>query len=176
MFASRTVGSLGAPHPESKVESESWGADAVASRSCRAGGDIARWIVEAVASASALKDHLVCAVYPTCRGSDCAEDCKQLARFVAFADSHLKQGNRVVAHCRQGQHRTGVAIYLLLRRLGLSKERCYLKMEQMRPVMHLELLKHTRSRNLDIKAEAIFQGAEFNSEVGILEDSVRSLS
>ena len=54
---------------------ESWGADVVASLSCRAGGGIARWIVEAAASASAVKDHLVCAVYPTCRGGDCAEDC-----------------------------------------------------------------------------------------------------
>ena len=79
----------GRAHLESKVELESWGADVVASRSYRAGGDIARWIVEAVASASALKDHLVCAVYPTCRGGDCAEDSKQLARYVAFADSHL---------------------------------------------------------------------------------------
>ena len=67
-------------------------------------------IVEAAVSASTLKDYIVCPVYPICRGDYWAEDCKQLARFVLFAGSHLNQGNRVVVHCRQGKHRTGVAI------------------------------------------------------------------
>ena len=125
---------IGRAHPESKVELESWGADVVASRSCRAGGDIARWIVEAAASASAVKDHLVCAVYPTCRGGDCAEDCKQLA-----------QGNRVVVHCRQGQRRTCVAIYWLLRLIVGAPEKCLLMMKKMRPATHEEFLRTTLS-------------------------------
>ena len=111
----------GRRQPESTWELESWGADVVARMySRRASGDAARGIVEAVVSASALKDHIVCLVHP-CRADYTAGDCQQLARFVAFADSHLTQGNRVVAICRRvvqqggGGRRTGIAIYLPLR-------------------------------------------------------------
>ena len=117
--------------------------------------------LDAAASASALKDYLVCAVNPICRGDYSAEDCQQLARFVVFADSHLKQGNRVVVHCRQGQHRTGVAIYLLLRLIVGAPEECLSMMEKMRPVMHEELLRITRHRHLYSKAESIFADTWF---------------
>ena len=129
--------------------------------SCRAGGGIAHGIIDAAASASALKDYLVCAVNPICRGDYTAEDCQQLARFVVFADSHLKQGNRVVVHCRQGQHRTGVAIYLLLRLIVGAPEECLSMMEKMRPVMHEELLRITRHRHLYSTAESILADTRF---------------
>ena len=96
----------------------------------------------------------MCAVNAICRADYSADDCQQLARFVVFAESHLKQGNRVVMHCRQGQHRTGVAIYLLLRLIVGAPEECLSMMEKMRPVMHEELLRITRHRHLYSTAES----------------------
>jgi hypothetical protein len=131
------------------------GADVVAS--LHAGCGIAHGIVEADASAGALKNFLVLPVYPIGRGDCSAEDCKQLARFVVFAESNLEQGNSVVVHCRQGLHRTGVAIYLLLRLIIGEPEECLSMMEKMRPKMHEEFV----HRHLHSKAETILADRRF---------------
>ena len=101
--------------PESKADMEFWGADVVVSLShLRANGNV-RTVAEAAVIASELKDFLVCPILPICTGGHTAADCEQFGRFVVFADFHLAQGNRVAVHCGHGLHRTGVAIYLLLR-------------------------------------------------------------
>ena len=106
----------GRAQPESKEELKSWGADVVVSlQSTGEGGGIAHGIVAAAASARALAYHYVCPVCPTWRSDYSDEDCKQLARAVVFIDAHLQRGHKVVVHCRHGQRRTGVAMYVLLR-------------------------------------------------------------
>ena len=70
----------------------------------------AHGIGEAALSASTLQDHFVCPIRPVCEGDYTAEDCEGFASFVVWVDFHLTQGRRVAVHCRQGLHRTGVAI------------------------------------------------------------------
>jgi protein-tyrosine phosphatase len=82
-----------------------------------------------------------------------------LARFALFAESNLDQGNSVVVHCRHGLHRTGLAIYLLLRLIMGEPEECLSMMEEMRPTMHKEFV----HRQLHSKAETILADSRFTS-------------
>jgi hypothetical protein len=133
------------------------GADVVAS--LRRGCGIALGIAEADESAGAFTDSIVFPVYSIGR-QDCSdEDCKQLARFALFVDSNLKQGNSVVVHCRHGLHRTGLAIYLLLRLIMGDPEDCLSMMEEMRPTMHKEFV----HRQLHSKVEEILADSRFTS-------------
>ncbi len=150
--------------PGSKEEVESWDANVVASlQSCTAGRGKAHGIAEAAVLAGTLKGNIVCTLNSRCRRDYSAEDCQQLARFVAFTDLHLRQGHRVVVHCRQGQHRTGVAIYLVLRSMAEEPAQCLSLMKEMRPAMHKELLLKTKYRHLIDKAETIFESPEFRA-------------
>ena len=156
----------GRAQPASKEELESWGADVVTSlQSSNAGGGIAHGFVEAALSAKALMDFCVLPVYPICRGDPTAENCDLFARFVVFAVSYLEQGKRVVVHCRQGLHRTGVGIYLLLRLLNFESEQCLSMMEEMRPRMREEFVLRTSHRHLHSKAESIFADRRFKDAV-----------
>jgi hypothetical protein len=156
----------GRAQPESKEELESWGADVVASlQSSNAGGGIPHGFVEAALSAKALMDFCVLPVYPICRGDPTAENCDLFARFVVFAVSCLEQGKRLVVYCRQGLHRTGVGIYLLLRLLNFESEQCLSMMEEMRPRMREEFGRRTHHRHLHYKAESIFADRRFKDAV-----------
>ena len=152
--------------PDSKEELDSWGADVLASlQETSAGGGIAHGIAQEAASAGLLEEYEVFPVYPICKQGHCAEDCEQFARFVVFAEEHLRHGNRLVVHCRQGLHRSGVAIYLLLREIEVAPKECLSMMEKMRPVMHGEFLRRTRNRWLCNKAENIFADTRFKHAV-----------
>jgi hypothetical protein len=133
------------------------GADVVAS--LRRGCGIALGIAEADESAGALTNSIVFPVYSIGRQDCSGEDCKQLARFALFAESNLDQGNRVVVHCRHGLHRTGLAIYLLLRLIMGEPEECLSMMEEMRPTMHKEFV----HRQLHSKVEEILADSRFTS-------------
>ncbi len=73
----------------------------------------------------------------------------------------LEHGCKVVLHCRHGQHRTGVAIYLVLRSMAEEPSQCLSLMKEMRPCMHTEILRKTKYRNLIGKAENIFTAPNF---------------
>ena len=75
---------------------------------------------------------------------------------VKFAADYLKKGNRVAIHCRQGLHRTAIAIYLAMRYLGQSDEAWLRAMARMRPEMHKEFVKQTAHRDLHRMAQGIF--------------------
>ena len=68
----------------------------------------------------------------------------------------LEPGCRVVLHCRHGHHRTGVAIYVLLRSILEMSAQCLFLMKEMRPEMLDQIVPHTRKRHLFAKAETIF--------------------
>ena len=145
---------------------ESWGADVVVSlQDRRAGHGKANRIVAAAASANGLVHH-VFPLQPICRTLkiNYIERCA-LLDVVWWADYHLAHGYKVVVHCRHGQHRTGVAIYLLLRSIVDDPVQCLSMMKEMRPIMHAELLRKTANRYLFHKAEAIFESPEFRAGV-----------
>ena len=75
---------------------------------------------------------------------------------VKFTADYLKKGSRVAIHCRQGHHRTAIAIYLVMRYLGQSDEACLRAMARMRPEMHKEFVKQTTHRDLHRMAQGIF--------------------
>jgi hypothetical protein len=147
----------GCAHPKNEEELGFLGADVVVS--LRRGCGIALGIVEADESAGALTNSIVFPVYSIGRLDCSGEDCKQLARFALFAESNLDQGNRVVVHCRHGLHRTGLAIYLLLRLIMGEPEECLSMMEEMRPTMHKEFV----HRQLHSKVEEILADSRFTS-------------
>ncbi len=94
--------------------------------------------------------YYVCPVRPI-RNRDCSdEDCTQLARAVVFIDAHLQRGHKVVVHCRHGQRRTGVAIYVLLRLIEETQADSLSMMKTMRLKMHEELLRVRLGRHSDL--------------------------
>ena len=80
---------------------------------------------------------------------------------VKFAADHLRKGCRVVVHCRQGLHRSGVAIYLVLRYLGVTDETSLRCMAEMRPEMHRQFLMKAKHRDLYKKARGILSDKKF---------------
>ena len=162
---------LARAEPKSKEELDSWSADAVANLvdTPSAAEDIEK---EAV-SAGKLKVLGEFPVQPICRGDCTADDCKQMGRFVAWADAALTHGYRVVVHCRHGQHRTGVAIYILLRWIIGSPSLCFDIMEKMRPVMLSELRRNARHRHLCGKAESIFADSRFRDALSLAQRCYR---
>ena len=76
---------------------------------------------------------------------------------------YLEQGLKVLLHCRHGHHRTGVAIYLLLRSTLANSAQCLSLMKEMRPEMHDQIVLHTRKRHLLAKAETIFASPKFRA-------------
>jgi hypothetical protein len=56
----------------------------------------------------------------------------------------LGTDRRIVLHCAAGMHRTGLCLYLLLRRAGASSDEALVLVEQARPVTAHELTKSTR--------------------------------
>lgn len=74
-----------------------------------------------------------------------SEDKKTLAELPFILP--LLQGEEprsLVAHCAAGLHRTGVALYLLMRQAGLSQEESLARIEQARPLTASELIRRTR--------------------------------
>ena len=94
-------------------------------------------------------------------------ECKELSEVVWWTDFYLEQGLKVLLHCRHGHHRTGVAIYLLLRSILEEPAQCLSLMKEMRPVMHKEILRKTRNRHLIRKAETVFASPEFRAGVTV---------
>ncbi len=130
-----------------------------------AGHGPAHRIVAAVASASGLLHH-VFPIRPICRNVQISAIERRALLDVAWWGQHyMAHGLRVVLHCRHGQHRTGVAIYLLLRSIFDDPVQCLSMMKEMRPVMHTELLLQTARRHLFTKAETIFASREFRAGV-----------
>ena len=159
---------LARAEPKSKEELDSWGADAVAYLLTKSSQ--AEAIEKEAVSAGKLKVLGVFPVQPTCTRDYIYNDCWQMGRFVAWADAQLTRGNKVVVHCRQGQHRTGVAIYLLLRYIyGDWKERCFSIMRDMRPLMLSELRRVTTHRHLVDKAESIFADSRFRNALSVAQ-------
>lgn len=64
------------------------------------------------------------------------DDTESLIATLAFIEECLKQSHRVVLHCRVGLHRTGLAFYLTLRKMGLSPAEALIELERIRPLMH----------------------------------------
>ena len=145
-------------------ELESWGADVVLSlRSPTAGGSIARRVTsEAEAAGKILFFEFP--VHPICSAGYTREDCVQFGRLVAHALFHVRQGDRVAVHCRAGCHRTGVAIYLMLRLSPCGHSETLRLMSEMRPVMHREFVLVTKKRNLVEKASVIGKDEVFIQE------------
>ena len=147
----------GRAEPTSQEELESWGADVVLSLQERsAGRGSANRTVAAAASASGL----VLIVYPIHPSSRHAHintlECKELSEVVWWTDFYLEQGLKVLLHCRHGHHRTGVAIYSVLRSMVEEPAHFLSMMREMRPAMHTEIVLKTNCRHLVAKAEAIF--------------------
>ena len=133
-----------------------------------AGHGKANRIVAAAASASGLL-HQVFPIRPICRNVKIsAIERRALLDVVWWGQHHLAHGLKVVLHCRHGQHRTGVAIYLLLRSIFDDPVQCLSMMKEMRPVMRAELLRKTASRHLFHKAETIFESPEFRAGVSCM--------
>ena len=124
-------------------------------------GCISRQVEKEAVSAGKLKVLGEFPVHPICTRDCTAQDCKQMGNFVAWADGCISQGHKVVVHCRHGQHRTGVAIYLLLRHIIGEPSECFTIMQNMRPVMLSELRRVTMHRHLWDKAEIIFADSRF---------------
>ena len=122
-----------------------------------AGRGNANRIVAAAASASGLV-LLVYPIHPISRHAHInALECRELSEVVWWSDFYLEQGLKVLLHCRHGHHRTGVAIYLLLRSIFEEPAQCLSLMKAMRPVMHKEILRRTHHGHLFSKAETIFR-------------------
>ena len=113
-------------HPESKAELLAWGADVVASLiSDRDHPRVQQAnVIEAqAASACELKAAKDFPIHPICKGRlHTPADCLQFGRFVRWAEKELLAGSKVIVHCRQGQHRTGVAIYILIRQVKTAAD------------------------------------------------------
>ena len=82
-----------------------------------------------------------------------------------WADYHLAHGYKVVVHCRHGQHRTAVAISLLLRSIFDDPVQCLSMMKEMRPIMHAELLRETANRYLFHRAGRVSCRSDIDSYV-----------
>ena len=83
--------------------------------------------------------HRVHPLHPICRNVKTSA----LERSELSEDFYLEQGLKVLLHCRHGHHRTGVAIYLLLRSILEEPAQCLSLMRAMRPAMHAEILRRT---------------------------------
>ena len=159
----------GRAEPTSQEELESWGADVVLSLQERsAGRGNANRIVAAAASASGLV-LLVYPIHPSSRHAHINTlECKELSEVVWWTDFYLEQGLKVLLHCRHGHHRTGVAIYLLLRSILEEPAQCLSLMKAMRPAMHTEISRRTQHGHLFSKAEPIFASPEFRAGVSCM--------
>ena len=81
---------------------------------------------------------------------------------VKFTAGCLQKGLRVAIHCRQGHHRTGIAIYLVLRYLGHSDASCLRTMERMRPEMYKQFVKQAAGHDFHRMAQDIFTNHSFS--------------
>ncbi len=103
-------------------------------------------------------------IEPICRPGFTKDDCKAFAELVHYVTIRLQKGQRVVVHCRQGLHRTGIAIFLLLRAAvgddAKSDEECLEIMATMRRPM----LQATYS-DLYAEAKDIFAAKKFQMEL-----------
>ncbi len=93
-----------------------------------------------------------------------------------WSDFYLEQGLKVLLHCRHGHHRTGVAMFLLLRSILEEPAQCLSLMKEMRPVMHTEIVLKTKCRHLVAKAETIFASPEFRAGVSCMTCVVAAAS
>lgn len=69
----------------------------------------------------------------------------------------LGADHRIVLHCAAGMHRTGLCLYLLLRRAGAASGEALALVERARPVTAHELTKQTRrsGRLIDVAEELL---------------------
>ena len=93
-----------------------------------------------------------------------ARECKELSEVVWLSGLYLEQGLKVLLHCRHGHHRTGVAIYLVLRSMVEEPAQCLSMMKEMRPVMHTGLLRKTASRPSSAKPRPFLKDPNFVQE------------
>jgi hypothetical protein len=72
----------------------------------------------------------------------------------------LGTDRRIVLHCAAGMHRTGLCLYLLLRRAGAASDEALAMVEQARPVTAHELTKQTRrsGRLIDVAEGLLAKG------------------
>lgn len=105
------------------------------------GGEHAAWLPEACAALDLGWHHLPLSGRRLSRASD-QETIDALPAALSLFDSDPPR--RVVVHCAAGLHRTGVAVYLLLRHSGLSQEQAVAQIAQTRPLIVEELRKRTR--------------------------------
>ena len=95
-------------------------------------------------------------------------DCDGLLRAVWWIDFYLEGRCKVVVHCGHGLHRTGMAIYLLLRSILPTSAQCLSVMQQMRPEMYDEIVLWTYKRHLVTKADTIFASSIFQDGIHYL--------
>jgi hypothetical protein len=135
----------------------SWGADVVLSL-VKAGSPMPQEhaIFEAAEKTCDVKEYRHFSVDPIRRGVPTAEQCKQLAKTVLFAQGKVMKGKRVAVQSGQGQERTGVAIYLLLRMDGALPPVVSSRMKTMRPEMHDNGIENKRARTCSQPRKAFF--------------------
>ena len=69
----------------------------------------------------------------------------------------LKLGKKVIVHCHMGLHRSGLLVYILLRRHGLSPFATVQALRSTRELTYLEMLRYDKNGNLFGAAETIFK-------------------
>ena len=140
-----------------------WGADVVLSLVCAATFSTPQKnaIFEEAEKAGAVKEYRQFSVDPISRGESTAKQCKQLANMVAYAQDKIMKGNRVAVHSRQGQARTGVAIYLLLRMGGDLPPAGPYRMKTMCRERHDDMIDQERRQDMFTAAEEILGDDRF---------------
>ncbi len=75
------------------------------------------------------------------------DDVPHLRELMAWADALCAQpggARRVVLHCSAGLHRTGIGLYLMMRRAGHAPDEAVARVARARPLTASELTRHTR--------------------------------
>jgi hypothetical protein len=151
----------GAPLDVQRVRS--WGADVVLSlvNAATFSRQQKHAIFEEAEEAGTVKEYRQFQVDPISRGEPTAKLCKQLANLVAYAEDKIRKGNRVAVHSRQGQPRTGVAIYLLMRMGGDLRTAVPSRMKTMYREMHDDMIDQEKRQDMFTAAEEILGDGRF---------------
>ena len=100
----------------------------------------------------------------------CENDHVQLRRLVEIR-LLLEAGSRVLIHCSAGMHRTGIAMYIVLRHCGLSPSQALTAVHESRLATYEELIaprKKLEGRRLADLAEDNFRVADLPENTAVL--------
>ncbi len=84
---------------------------------------------------------------------------KNIVSWIQFISTPHLPPARIVVHCAAGLHRTGFALYLMFRSIGLSPEDALMRIHQACPLTQQELKRHTRRSGCLVKRAEVFFGA-----------------